>query len=194
MDMRIRSRRSAVTVARIVPVVFVAGLVSMAGLVSGCNVIIGTEAHDEFPDNCGAESLTSAQASFSDDRNGHCYSRVLSDDPEEGTDFATAKDSCTAAGGALACVNDADELELITRNVTSRAWLGMNALAVSSLQSFSCITGERFEPGAGTWADGHPSSDEGGPCTVLANGRVESRGCWGGVQYWLCELEPTTSD
>lgn len=167
-------------------------------LVCGCNMLLGTEKHDEFPANCGAESLTTARFSFSDDRNGHCYSLVQQAAGEEfGPDFSTAKDSCTVAGGMLACVSDEVEHELIARNVPTNAWLGMNSLATSNLQRFTCIDGEEFRLGDPAWAPGHPNSTEGGSCTILNDGLVLSRNCGNGgnsLRNWLCEFEPTSGD
>jgi hypothetical protein len=163
-------------------------------ILTGCNLVIGTEDHEAYPADCGAESLANAQNSFSDERNGHCYALVRTDDEENGTDFSTAKDSCTEAGGALACVNDAEELDLMARNVQARPWLGMNARAAANLETFRCITGERFAPDFTAWADGHPNSDEGGSCTILVDGRVVSRWCGNGIDFWLCELAPPSGE
>lgn len=166
--------------------------VALAGLVlgiSGCNVVLGLEEHDEFPESCGAESLTTARFSFSDDETGHCYSLVQTDNPDDGTTFADAKSSCGLAGGTLACVNDQAELLLIAKSVPTRAWLGMNAQTNASL-SFSCISGEPFNPDYPAWEAGHPTMDGGGNCAFISDGLIQSSWCGAGLQNWLCELEP----
>lgn len=165
---------------------------ALALLSSGCNMVLGLEDHDAFPESCGAESLTTARFSFSDDDTGHCYSLVQTDNPEDGTSFDDAKSSCGLAGGTLACVNDEAELQLIARSVPTRAWLGMNAQTNASL-SFSCISGERFDPDYPAWVAGHPTMDGGGNCTFITDGLVQSSWCGAGLQNWLCELEPSTA-
>lgn len=172
---------------------------SMASL--GCNLVIGTEDHAAFPENCGAESLTDARVSFSDDRNGHCYSLVRAPPPEDpdmesGSLFSDARDSCTLAGGMLTCINDATELEIIAQKVPTSAWLGITAFTAANLERFQCLSGETFDPDFSAWAEGHPTSDGGGRCTILtSDGFVESSGCshWS-VEDWLCEFEPSSSD
>lgn len=158
---------------------------------SGCNLVLGLEDHEDFGDNCGAESLN-ARIAFANEDTGHCYALVRSDE-EDGTDFSMAKASCAQAGGYLACVNDQTELELIGQRVATRAWLGMHAQTNTELR-FSCITGERFEADYPAWAEGHPRPDMGGGnCTFVNNGLVESASCNGQLDNWLCELAPSTT-
>ncbi len=159
----------------------------LVAALAGCNLLVGSEDRDAFPDNCGAETLITARFSFSDDRNGHCYSLVQSDDADNGTDFTTAKDSCTEAGGALACIDDRVELELIGRSVPTVAWLGMNA-RTSADSSFSCIDGKRFNPDFNAWASEEPMSSN--ACTVVSSGFVATSGCGNGIANWLCEFAP----
>lgn len=186
---------------RRIQLVTVAVVAAAAPALLGCNVIIGNEDHEAFPDNCGAEALTAARLSFSDDRNGHCYSLVRAPQPptdpmmESGSVYAEARDSCTMAGGQLACINDAPELELISQKVQTSAWLGMTAFTSNGASGFQCLSGDTFNPDFRAWAEGFPDS-MGGNCTILtSDGMIENSSCshWG-VEDWLCELEPTSSD
>ncbi len=169
------------------------GIIAIGIGCTGCNVLIGAEEYDAYPDNCGAEAITSARFSFSDEENGHCYSLVrLIQPPDENGDipsttFSDAKSQCAAGGGMLACIDDREELELIGKQVTPRTWLGVHTRPHGT--QYTCLNGEPFQPNYPAWAEGEPAED-GGECTNLEDGLLVASRCGGGPQHLLCELSP----
>jgi hypothetical protein len=166
------------------------------GSLVGCNVLIGIDEHDAFPDNCGADALSTdrvtARFSFSDDTTGHCYSLVRDQREDEmgmldPATFDKAKSLCAAAGGMLACINDRPELELIAKQVAPETWLGMNSEVASD--GFVCLDGVPFQPDYPAWAPGEPVLVNGN-CTVLIDGQIRVKSCGNRLEHLLCELAP----